>query len=137
MSKQTPFQFILDELTPIRPNITRAFGFTYVYLDDLLLCCVRESEKAPNTNGMWLFTTMEHVDSLSSEFPDLPRRYLWRSKPNAWVVLPSRLEHFEEYAFKACELILNGDRRIGRASKRERGRVSKTMTPTLFHTSGR
>ena len=137
MTKQTPFQFILDELTPIRPNITRAFGFTYVYLDDLLLCCVRDSEKAPSTNGMWLFTTTEYVDSLGSEFQDLPRRYLWRSKPNAWVVLPSRLEHFEEYAFKACDLILNGDHRIGRVSKREKSRVSKTRMPTLFHASGR
>jgi len=133
MAKQTPFQFILDELTPIRPNITRAFGFTYIYLDDLLLCCLRASEKAPNTNGMWLFTTTEHVDSLGSEFQDLPRRYLWRSKPNAWVVLPSRLENFEEHAFKACELIVNGDHRIGRVSKREQSRTAKTRTPTLFH----
>ena len=137
MSKQTPFQFILDELTPIRPNITRAFGFTYVYLDNLLLCCLRDSEKAPNTNGMWLFTTTEHVGSLGSEFQDLPRRYLWRSKSNAWVVLPSRVEHFEEYAFKACELILNVDRRIGRVSKREQARVPKTRMPTLFHSSDR
>jgi hypothetical protein len=137
MSKQTPFQFILDELTPIRPNITRAFGFTYVYLDDLLLCCLRASEKAPSTNGMWIFTTTEFVDSLGSEFQDLPRRYLWRSKANAWVVLPSRLEHFEEHAFKACELILNGDRRIGRVSKREQSRVPKTRMPTLFHAPGR
>ena len=137
MPKQTPFQFILDELTPIRPDITHAFGFTYVYLDDLLLCCLRSSEKAPNTNGMWIFTTTEHVDSLGGEFQDLPRRYLWRSKPNAWVVLPSRLEHFEEYAFKACELILNGDRRIGRVSKRVQSKVTKTRMPTLFHTPGR
>jgi hypothetical protein len=136
MSKRPPFQFILDELAPMRPDITRAFGFTYVYLGDLLLCCLRASEKASNTNGMWLFTTTEHVDSLGSEFQDLPRRYFWRSKPNAWVVLPSRLEHFEEYAFKACELILNGDRRIGRASKRQPSRVSKTRMPTLFHASG-
>ena len=137
MLKQTSFQFILDELEPIRPNITRAFGFIYIYLDDVLICCLRASEKAPNTNGMWLFTTTEHVNSLGSEFQDLPRRYLWRSKPNAWVVLPSRLEHFEEYAFKACELMLNGDRRIGRVSKRNYSRDSKASRPSLFYAAGK
>ena len=42
-----PFPFVLDELQPIRPTVKRAFGFTYVYLDDTLLCCLRNSEKKP------------------------------------------------------------------------------------------
>lgn len=112
--KKDPFPFVLDELQPIRPRVKRAFGFTYVYLDDKLLCGLRQSQKMPSTNGLWLFTTTEHVDSLGREFPDLPKRYLWRSGKKAWVILASRLESFEEYAFKACELIVNGDRRVGR-----------------------
>ena len=118
--KRDPFPFVLTELDPIRPTVKRAFGQTYVYLDEKLLCCLRDTEKLPSTNGMWLFTTTEHVDSLGREFPDLSRRYLWRSGNNAWVILASRLECFEEYAFKACELILNGDRRIGRLSRAPR-----------------
>jgi len=114
IKRDDPFPFVLEELEPIRPRVRRAFGFTYVYLDDKLLCCLRDSEKLPSTNGMWLFTTTEHVDSLGKEFPELPRRYLWRSGKKAWVVLASKLEYFEEYAFKACELMLNGDRRVGR-----------------------
>ena len=113
-----PFPFILEELEPIRPTIKRMFGFTYVYLDDKLLCALRNSVKQPGSNGVWLFTTTEHVESLGREFPDLSRRYFWRSGTNAWIILASRLENFEEYAFKACELILNGDRRIGRVSRR-------------------
>jgi hypothetical protein len=116
-AKQAPFPFVLEELLPIRPTIKRAFGFTYLYLDDKLLCTLRNSLKQPSSNGMWLFTTTEHVDSLGKEFPQLPKRYLWRSGKNAWVVLASRLENFEEYAFKACELILNGDCRIGRLTR--------------------
>jgi hypothetical protein len=112
-----PFPFVFSELESIRPTIKRAFGFTYVYLDEKLLCGLRHSNKQSNSNGIWLFTTTEHVDSLGQEFPQLPRRYLWRSKVNAWVVLPSRLEYFEEYAFKACELILDGDQRIGRLTR--------------------
>ncbi len=113
----TPFPFVLEELTPLRPTIKRVFGFIYIYLDDKLLCALRESAKQPNSNGMWIFTTTENVESLSKEFPQLSKRYLWRSGKNAWVILPSKLEDFEEYAFKACELMLDGDRRIGRPSR--------------------
>lgn len=108
---------MIDELTSIRPTIKHAFGFTYVYLDERLLCGLRNSKKQPGSNGIWLFTTVEHGESLIQEFPQLSRRYLWRSGKNAWIILPSRLGEFEEYALKACELILNGDRRIGRLSR--------------------
>ena len=112
--KKIPFGFVLEELEPIRPRVKRAFGFTYVYLDGKLLCGLRKSAKLPSCNGLWLFTTTEHIDSLGREFPDLPRRYLWRSGKKAWVILVAKLAFFEEYAFKACELMLNGDRRVGR-----------------------
>jgi len=120
--KKIPFRFVLEELEPIRPEVKRVFGFTYIYLDGKLLCGLRDSPKLPSCNGLWLFTTTEHVDSLVREFPELPRRCLWRSGNKAWVILASRLGLFEEYAFKACELMLNGDRRIGRvgATKRHR-----------------
>lgn len=93
------------------------FGFTYVYLDDKLLFSLRDSLKRPGSNGMWLYTTAEHLESLGSEFPQLSKRYLWRSGKNAWVILASKLEGFEEYAFKACDLILRGDQRIGKVSR--------------------
>jgi hypothetical protein len=118
MNKRIPFPFVMEELMSIRPTIKSAFGFTYFYLDDKLLCCLRNSDKQPRTNGMWIFTTTDDLESLGKEFPELSRRYLWRSGKNAWVVLPSRLAEFEEYAFRACELIVQGDRRIGRLSRR-------------------
>ena len=112
-----PFPFLIDELSPLRLTVKRVFGFTYLYLDEILLCALRDNAKKPNSNGMWLFTTLDYVEQLGKEFPELPKRYLWRSGRNAWVILPSRLEQFEEYAFKACEMIMNGDRRIGRVSR--------------------
>ena len=108
---------MLEELASIRPTVKRMFGFTSVYLEDRLLFSLRDSVKQPGSNGMWLYTTTEHLDSLAREFPDLPRRQLWRSGKKAWVVLASRLPGFEEYAFKACELILQGDHRIGRVTR--------------------
>jgi hypothetical protein len=97
------------------------FGFTYVYVDEKLLFSLRHSVRKPGSNGMWLYTTVEHLESLGREFPELSKRYLWRSGRNAWVILASKLEGFEEYAFRACELILNGDQRIGRVTRGGRG----------------
>lgn len=121
LNKNDPFPFVLDELLVIRPRIRRMFGFTHVYLDEKLLCSLRNSQKQPATNGMWLYTSTENLESLAREFPQLPKRQLWRSGKNAWVVLASSLADFEEHALKACELMLNGDRRIGRVT---RGRSS-------------
>jgi hypothetical protein len=117
LKRRDPFPFVLDELNSIRPTIKRIFGFTSVYLDEKLLCSLRDSVRQPGSNGMWLYTTTEHLESLGREFPQLPKRQLWRSGKNAWVILASRLEYFEEYAFKACELILKGDQRIGRITR--------------------
>ncbi|HET6890619.1 MAG TPA: hypothetical protein VFH31_05910 [Pyrinomonadaceae bacterium] len=117
--KHLPFPFILEELFPVRPVFKQAFGFTHIYLDERLLCSLRDSTKQPATNGMWLYTSVDHLESLSREVPQLSKRYLWRSGKNGWVVLASKLEYFEDYAYKACELILNGDRRIGRITRRK------------------
>ena len=116
--RQAPFPFVLEELVSIRPTVKQMFGFTHVYLDDKLLFSLRDSINKPGSNGMWLYTTAEHIESLGSEFPQLSRRYLWRSGRNAWVILASKLEGFEEYVFKACDLILRGDPRIGKVSRR-------------------
>lgn len=120
IKRNDPFPFVIEELVALRPTIKRMFGFTYVYLDHKLLFSLRESAKRPATNGIWIYTTAEHLESLAREFPDLPRRQLWRSGRNCWVVLASRLEDFEEYAFKACDLVLNGDRRVGRVTTRKK-----------------
>ena len=117
VKKQVPFPFVLEELASLRPTIKPVFGFTYIYLEEKLLVALRDSFKQSGSNGIWVFTTTEHVESLGKEFPQLPRRQLWRSGKNAWVILASRLADFEEYAFKVCELILKGDQRIGRVTR--------------------
>jgi len=118
LKRQSSFQFVLDELLPIRPIIRQMFGFTYVYLEEKLLLSLRESVRQPRFNGVWLYTDVEHIESLRKEFPALPRRCFWKSGKNGWVILASTLEEFEENAFKACELILRGDPRIGRVTRR-------------------
>ena len=100
--KQVPFPFIIDELESLRPTVRKVFGFAHVYLEDRLLFSLRDATTQTGSNGMWLYTTTEHADSLAAEFSDLPRRQIWRSGKKAWIVLATRLANFEEHAFKAC-----------------------------------
>ena len=109
--------FVVDELSSLRPTLKRMFGSTYVYLDQKLLLSIRDTAKQPRFNGVWLYTDAEYIDSLRKEFPQLPKRCFWKSGKNGWVILASELEDFEEYAFRACELILRGDRRVGRVTR--------------------
>lgn len=120
------FQFVLDELEELRPSVRQMFGFTYVSLDEKLLLALRESVKQPQYNGVWIYTEAEHLDSLRREFTLLPRRYFWKSKKSGagWVILAYESEEFEQYAFRACELILLGDQRIGRVTRKGAGRSS-------------
>lgn len=120
-----PFPFIIEELESLRPTVRSLFGFTHVYMEGKLLFSLRDATTRPDSNGMWLYTTTEHADRLAREFSDLPRRQIWRSGKKAWIVLASRLPDFEEHAFRACELILRGDQRIGRLSRRMSRIVSK------------
>jgi len=98
------------------------FGFTYVYLEDKLILSLRHSVKHRRFNGVWLYTMAENIESLRREFPSLPRRSFWRSGNNGWIILASTIDDFEEYAFRACELILRGDQRFGRISRRRGAR---------------
>ena len=118
--RESRFSFVLEEIRPIRPTFRQMFGFTYVYLGERLLLSLRESAKQPRFNGVWLYTHTDHLESLRAEFPLLPKRCFWKSGRNGWVILPSELEDFEEYAFRACELILRGDQRVGRATRGSR-----------------
>jgi hypothetical protein len=117
--RQSPFAFVLEELAPLRPAVRQMFGFTYVYLGERLLLALRESAKYSQYNGVWLFTEAAHIESLRREFPLLPRRYFWKSGKNGWVILVSSSEEFEEHALRACELVLQGDRRVGRVTRKQ------------------
>jgi hypothetical protein len=124
---QSSYQFVLDELLPLRPTLRKMFGLTHVYLEERLLLSLRESRRQPRYNGVWLYTEAAHVESLRREFPELPRRCFWKSAKSGhgWVILAAELEDFEECAFRACGLILSGDRRIGRVGRKGRSRVER------------
>ena len=101
------------------------FGCIAVYIEDKIVLVLRDKPGHTEDNGVWLATTETHHASLRAEFPNMRSIQLLGKKVTGWQVLPAGSLDFEETALRACELIIAGDPRIGKAPKRKRSRLSK------------
>lgn len=88
-----------------------------VYIGDKIVCMLRESEKSPQDNGIWLVLS-EQTDpssrSLRKEFPSLRNIDLLGGKISHWLLIPTDSPNFESEALHAAELLLAHDPRLGR-----------------------
>ena len=97
-------------------------GFS-VYIDDRIVCMLREHRKSPEDNGVWLVLsegTAPADRKLRKEFPSLRAIGILGGKIGHWLLLPSDGPNFETEALHACDLLLRRDPRFGRipASRR-------------------
>jgi len=94
-------------------------GFA-VYVGDRIVCMLRNHEKSPRDNGVWLVLA-EGVDPASKElrreFPSLRSIELLGGKIGHWLLIPADGGDFEREAGHACELLLRRDPRLGRVPK--------------------
>ena len=118
-----PFPFIVEALAPLNPEVRRMFSGFSVYIGDHIVCMLRDHVKSPRDNGVWLVLS-EGTDpadrTLRREFPSLRKIELLGGAIGHWLLIPSDGDDFEGVALRACELILRGDRRLGRVPKSRR-----------------
>lgn len=119
MAKKIPFEFVLDLLLPVEPYTRPMFGCTAVYSGEKLLFILRKKEDHTSSNGVWISTSAEHHASLKKIFPSLRSIPVLSSgtKETSWQMLPLDSDDFEPSAIKACQLVLQGDERIGKIPK--------------------
>ena len=118
-----PHAFVVDALAPLSPEVRRMFSGFAVYLGDRIVCMLRDHQKSPQDNGVWLVlseTTDSADPSLRREFPSLRSIELLRGKIGHWLLIPSDSSSFEREALHACDLLLRGDKRFGRIPKSRR-----------------
>jgi hypothetical protein len=70
--------------------------------------------------GVWVATSREAYVSLAAEFSAAQARLPEELNQSPWLRLPARAPDFEAQALRACELILQGDPRIGRIPKQKK-----------------
>ena len=115
--QKPPHAFVLEALAPLNPEVRRMFSGFAVYLGDRIVCMLREHEKSPRDNGVWLVLS----EGISPADPQLRREFssirsidLLGNKIRHWLVIPSDSPRFETEALHACDLLLNHDPRLGR-----------------------
>lgn len=119
VARRMPYEFILDHLGGGRVRVKPMFGHHAVYVGDkIVLFLIDKPDEVDN--GVCLATTADSIPVLAKEFPSL--RHLETYGPDAvdWRLLPANADDFEESVVRACELISNGDPRIGRLPKSRR-----------------
>jgi hypothetical protein len=97
-------------------------GFA-VYLGDRIVCMLRDHHKSPQDNGVWL--VLSDITSPTDltprrDFPSIRSIELLGDKIGHWLLIPSDSPSFETEALHACDLLLRGDKRIGRIPKSRR-----------------
>ena len=132
MAKQTrtkkpvPYRFVLEELEPLAPNLKPMFGCHAIYIGEkiVLFLCDRDdlldAEKVADQKGVWMATTQEAYASLAAEFSSASVKLPEELNKSPWLRLPASAPDFEAQALRACELILQGDPRIGRIPKQKK-----------------
>jgi hypothetical protein len=112
--KAVPYEFVLDALAAVSPWTRPMFGCLAVYVDEKIVCILRDKTGKSVDNGVWLATRQEHHESLRGEFPNMRSIHLFGKKVTGWQVLPADAADFEKAALRACELVVAKDPRIGK-----------------------
>ncbi len=112
--KKVPFAFALEELDALSPAVKPMFGGFAVYIGEKMILFLYDQEKWPDFKGVSLATTPEHYRDLAREFSSTRDAEPQKIGKNPWLLIPASSVDFEEQVMKACEMILNGDGRIGR-----------------------
>ncbi len=93
------------------------FGLWAIYLDEKIMLILRQRDKNPESNGVWIATSQEFHSSLKKDIPSLTSLTSNDLKDTEWQLIPEEHPDFEASVRKACELIVNKDARIGRIPK--------------------
>ncbi len=126
-TKNIPFPFILDYLLPLEPHMKPFFGCYGVYVGEKIVFILRDKTSHTDCNGLWIATEHEHHKSLKKEFPSLTSVSVLNEglRPTAWQMIPADSDNFESAAIRACELVLKGDKRIGKIPKLKKKKKRK------------
>ena len=115
--KKVPFSFVLDELDSLAVVLKPMFGSVMVYLNEKMVLFLCERDEKPFQKGIWVATTPEHFESLAGELSLPLNEQPSKMGNSSWLPIPAEAAEFERQVLRVCELILNGDPRVGHLPK--------------------
>lgn len=111
-----PYEFIIDFLLPLKVCVKPMFGCFGIYRGELLVLFLRQEVQHAELNGVYVATTPLYHDELLKQLPSTYHQDDIAHQKKNWIFLPEYGEDFQTLVRKACELIREGDVRIGRNS---------------------
>ena len=92
-----------------------------------IVLILRQRTDHPETNGVWIPTSVEHHESLKKDFPSLCSVSIFADEGgvSTWQMLPADCDDFESSVIKVCEFINHADPRIGRIPKPRKSKKKK------------
>jgi hypothetical protein len=114
MNYQLPYDFVLKELYPVRPKIKKMLGCYALMTGNKILIVLRDRGEQPEFNGVFVPTSPEYYEALEKEIHASRMEFDLDGAEYSWIFISEDLDDFEEKVKKACEMIKNGDERIGK-----------------------
>ncbi len=114
MNYLIPHDFVLRLLYPVKTTKRKMLGGYALYSGKKLLLLLRDSETAPEFNGVFVATVPEFYEELRAEIHASRMEFDLDGTRDSWIFISEDLEDFEAKVGKACELIKAGDGRVGR-----------------------
>ena len=127
--RKIPFDFILEKLYSAGPIARPMFGCHAIYIGDKLVLMAREKGASDNDDGVWIATTLPNHESLRRELPSLRSIAVLGKGQTNWQIIPKDSISFEEEVFRACDMILRNDPRIGTILKSKGVKSGKKSIP--------
>ncbi len=121
---KVPYEFVVEALTPLAPDVRRFFSGFAIYIGPKFVLILHDSVKASGGQRSLAFIATYRrsiMKSLRGEFPNMRSIQLFGTPVTSWQVLPLDAADFEESAVRACELIAARDPRIGKIPKAQEG----------------
>jgi hypothetical protein len=128
--KSAPYLFIIEALARLEPEVRPMFSGFAVYAGEKIVLMLRDSQKQPEDNGVWLvFSETANLDDprICRDFPSLRLIKLLGGKIGHWRLIPADSPTFESEALHACELLLKHDLRFGRIPQSRQARPGKRL----------
>ena len=85
-----------------------------LYANKKILLLLRESNTSPEFNGVFVATVPEFFQELQEEIHTSRMDFDLDGSKDSWIFISEDLDDFKDKVQKACELIKQGDERIGK-----------------------
>lgn len=104
------------------------FGCHAVYIGTKIMFITRKKPDHKDSNGIWIATSHVHHESLKKDFPSLQSVHVLNGGKGetGWRLIHEDAADFEYSAIRICELIKEGDTRIGKIPKVKKKKSGKT-----------